>query len=76
MHPLARTVGGLRVELVVRDHSEKLLHSGVIICGQYDFCSHSVARGAVGDGPVAGTDDFTNNSEGSFLSLSQTLLGR
>lgn len=28
MHLLARTVSGLRVELVVRDHSEKLLHSG------------------------------------------------
>jgi hypothetical protein len=40
----------------------------VIICGQYDFRSHRVPRGAKGDGPVVGFDGFTNNVEAGVYS--------
>jgi len=65
MHLLARTVSGLRVELVVRDHSENFCIQGHHL-RSIRFFSHSVARGAVGDGRVVGIDELTNNPNGSF----------
>ncbi len=68
MHLLAWTVSGLRVELVVRDHSEKLLHSGssFAVNAIFTLSRLLVVLQATGDGPVAGIDEFTNNLRGVF----------
>ncbi len=68
MHLLAWTVSGLRVELVVRDHSEKLLHSGssFAVNAIFTLSRLLVVLQATGDGPVAGIDEFTNNPRGVF----------
>lgn len=76
MHLLARTVSGLRVELVVRDHSENICIQGHHLRSMRFSLTRLLVVFVVSGGRVAGIDELTINREGGLLSLSQTHPGR
>jgi hypothetical protein len=65
MHLLASTVSGLRVELVVRDHSENFCIQGHHL-RSIRFLLSLGCPWCCSDGPVVGIDEFTINLRGAF----------